>query len=211
MIDDKRYTQLIETKELPIVSFCVFCDKPIYIGEDYFEVEYYGNSSKKHLHKKDLTKGFAHKECALKKQNEVLELKEADKRSNTFYLTLGIVLGFVLMVTLLVIFLLTKAMHVALAIIVPLLIGYAVTSSIFVLMSDNKVGRTYSKLAYKMFRFPINVVHSDSTTFLKILLLVFITPLDYIGLVLITLLSMIISMVYFQFVLLILKNNNHFF
>lgn len=205
MIDDKRYTQLIETKELPIVSFCVFCDKPIYIGEDYVEVEYYGNSSKKHLHKKDLTKGFAHKECALKKQNEVLELKEADKRSNTFYLTLGIVLGFDLMLTLLVIFLLTKAMHVALAIILPLLIGYAVTSSVFVLMGDNKVGRTYLKLAYKMFRFPINVVHSDSTTFLKILLLVFITPLDYIGLVLVTLLSMIISMVYFPIRLINLK------
>lgn len=205
MIDDSRYTKLIETKELPIVSFCVYCDKPIYIGEDYVEVEYYGNSNKKHLHKKDLVHGFAHRHCALEKSEEVHHLKEIDRKSNTFYLTLGIVSGFVLMLTLLVIFLLTKTLHIALAIILPLLIGYAVTSTIFTLMSDNKVGRIYSKIAYKMFHFPINAIESDSTVFLKILLLVFITPFVYIGLVLITLLSLIISIVYFPILIINLK------
>lgn len=92
----KQHDNIIETKEMPIVSFCVFCDKPIYIGEKYKEVESYDSPISKRLHKKDKKTGLAHLHCALEKEKESEELKhkkQDNSKSKQYFLALGVVGG----------------------------------------------------------------------------------------------------------------------
>ena len=201
--DDKE--QLIQTKEMPIVSFCVYCDKPIYVGEEYQEVEYYGNSESKRLCKKDLTKGFAHKHCVKEKEGLVEELKETDKKQRELSLVFAILGGVVLAAILMVIFILSKAMHLALAISIPLVAGYLLTSSIYVLLSHNKFGNFVKKAVAKLAKIPIDAYHLNFFIAIRILVIIAITPLGYVLMIILCLLSMIISMFVFPFLLINFK------
>ena len=93
-MENKEKEQLIETREIPFVSFCAICDKPIYLDEEYEDFVYYDNPNKKRLSKKDLTHGYAHKHCLVEKQKEVEILQGNYKKHQQFILTLAIVVGF---------------------------------------------------------------------------------------------------------------------
>ena len=199
---------IIETKEMPIVSFCVICDKPIYIGEDYKEVEYYDNAISKRLHKRDKKTGLAHLHCALEKEQEVEELKTKsldDKKSKQYFLALGVVLGFVIALALMVILLLTNVMPIVFSIIFPWTLGYALMSFFFVLFSKTKLGEAYKSIALKLILFPKWIYNSDSEVtyypFLKILMYIFLVPLVYLSLLILFVISLPISMVAFPIIL----------
>ena len=195
--------EVIHTREMPVVSFCVYCDKPIYIGEKYKEVEYYGNSKAKKLRKKDLTRGYAHVHCIEEREAQVKQLKETSQKKTS--LVLGIIAGAVVATVLMIVFLVTKAMLVGLAIVIPLLVGYMLTTSFYTLLSSNALERFYKKFSFKIALLPKWIIKSKLHVALKVLMFIFVVPLDYIALIIITLLSMIISMFIFPILLINLK------
>ena len=195
--------EVIHTREMPVVSFCVYCDKPIYIGEKYKEVEYYGNSKAKKLRKKDLNRGYAHVHCIEEREAQVEQLKESSQKKTS--LVIGIITGAVVAIALMIIFLVTKAMIVGLSIVIPLLIGYLITSSIYALFSSNVLERFYKKIALKMALLPKWIIKSKLHVVIKVLMFIFVVPLDFVALIIISLLSMIISMFLFPILLINLK------
>ena len=195
--------KLIHTKELPIVSFCAYCDKPIYIGDEYKEVEYYDSES---TSKKHLVKGYAHLHCAEEKEREVEELKVTEKKKDQKLLAFAVVSGFICALALMLILIFWNATHLAFSIIVPWVIGYALTSEIFVLFSDNPIGQKYQLIGLKLLKTPIWIhsLDSDSSLFVivKIFLYVLLVPMAYLAVVILFLLSLLISMIAFPIILL---------
>ena len=197
--------KLIHTRELPIVSFCAYCDKPIYIGEEYEEVEYYDVGEDKHHHKKHLVKGYAHVHCIKEKEHKVEELKDADKKSHQRLLALSIVIGFVFALALMLILIFANKDHLALDIILPLVSGYALASELLVLFSETTLGEKYRSVSMKLIKSPswIKSLHSESDIFIvvKILMFVILVPLAYLSLVVLFMISLLISMVAFPIVI----------
>ena len=203
MKEDK--SKIIETKELPIIGFCSICEKPIYIGDEYEEIFYYGNSDKKRINKKDIVRGLAHKDCALEKQDEINKLVNKDNKHNQIVLTFSIVSGFIVALTLMLILLFLTKLIVVLSIIIPLSVGYLITSQLYVTFTDNKVGNFYKLIFLKLSQFPLMVNDTNIGLPLKIILWVLGTPFCYLLLALFFVLSMPISMFVFLFLLLYRK------
>ena len=104
--------KIIETKELPIVTICAYCDKPIFVGDEYDEVQYFDDARKKRIDKKKLINGYAHKHCIEKKESEVAALKAKFKKKKQFVLALSIVSSFIISLGLMVLLLfLDKIVH----------------------------------------------------------------------------------------------------
>jgi len=197
--------EIIKTKELPVISFCVICDKPIYIGEEYEDVEYFNDASKDKIHKKHMSHGNAHVHCIKERQIEIEELKEEYKKKKIWWLALAIVLGFALALSLMIILLSLSNLSVVLSIIIPLVAGYALTSDIYILSIDEVVGPIFVKIGKRLAIFPKTFYQSmEEDTgvklFFKIFLLVFLSLLSYIALLILLVLSLIISMFIFPFV-----------
>lgn len=203
MKEDKN--RIIETKELPIIGFCSICEKPIYVGDEYEEIYYYGNSSKKRLNKKDIVRGLAHKQCALEKQSEINNLVNKDNKHKQIVLTFSIVTGFLIALALMLILLFLSRLHVVLSIIIPLSAGYLFTSQLYVTFTDNKVGNFYKSFFLTLIRFPLTINSLDIGLVLKIVLWIIAVPFCYLFLALIFVLSMPISMFVFLFLLLYRK------
>lgn len=197
--------KIIQTKELPIVGFCALCDKPIFVGDDYERIEYYGNSDHKHLHKKDIVHGLAHKSCLEEKKNEEEQLNASSSKHNRLVLFLSILSGLVIAIGLMLIFIFSKAMHLALAIILPFVFSYGICSTIYILFTNNKFGSFIKKIIFKLAILPItiNKLKQEKGWFIviKIVLWIVLVPIAYIVIILISLLSMIISLILFPILL----------
>ena len=204
----RQKDSVIETKEMPIVSFCVFCDKPIYIGEEYKEVEYFDNASNKKFHKKDKKTGLAHLHCALEKEKEIEELKhknQENSKSKQYFLALGVVGGFIIALGLMIILLFANVTHLAFSIIFPWVLGYALMSFFYILFSESKLADIYRNVALKIIFFPkwIHESGSEVTYYIviKILMYIILVPLSYLALLLLFAISLPISMVAFPILL----------
>lgn len=204
----RQKDSVIETKEMPIVSFCVFCDKPIYIGEEYKEVEYFDNASNKKFHKRDKKTGLAHLRCALEKEKEIEELKhknQENSKSKQYFLALGVVGGFIIALGLMIILLFANVTHLAFSIIFPWVLGYALMSFFYILFSKSKLADIYRNVALKIIFFPkwIHESGSEVTYYIviKILMYIILVPLDYLVLLLLFVISLPISMVAFPILL----------
>ena len=210
-MDDSRYhkEQLIETKELPIVAFCVICDKPIYVGQEYEEVEYFDDGGHKRFDKKHLSKGLAHRECAAKMHEQVHEIKKRHVLKQQYVLALAVVIGFAIalatMMTL--IFTLDKSL-LALSIILPWVAGYLITSTIYIYLSHNRLSEFYQKSSMFLFRTPITIFELDLFLFAKILFSILLVPLAYIILVAWVAILLVVSAVAFPFLIIKLTKKN---
>ena len=198
--------EIIKTKELPVISFCVICDKPIYIGEEYEDIKYFDDASKDRINKKHMTHGNAHVHCIREREIEIAELKEEHKKKKNLWLAIAIVVGFAVALSLLIILLTLNKLPIALSIIIPLVTGYALTSDTYILAIDEVVGPRFVRLGKRLMLFPKTFYQGmDEDTgfilFLKILALIFLTILDYIALLILVVLSMIISIFVFPFVI----------
>ena len=198
--------EIIKTKELPVISFCVICDKPIYIGEEYEDIEYYDDASKDKINKKHMSHGNAHVHCIKEKEIEIAELKEEHKKKKNLWLALSIVAGFTVALSLMLILLFLSKLPIYLSIIIPLVSGYALMSDIYILSIDEVVGPIFVKVGKYLALFPKSFYQSmDDDTgvilFLKIVLLVLLSILDYIALLILIVLSTIISIFVFPFVI----------
>ena len=198
----KDKAEIIETKELPIVSFCAYCEKPIYVGDEYVNVKFFDDVRKKSINKKHMISGYAHKHCALEKECEVEVLREKSRISHQYVLAFSIVAGFLYALALMLILLLGVKPHLAISIIVPWVTGYAITSGIYVLSDDKKFSKLYQKIGIYLLKLPITIWNSSYNELkwyivLKVLMLIVLVPLAYVSLIVITLLSMIISMIIF--------------
>ena len=204
----KQHDNIIETKEMPIVSFCVFCDKPIYIGEEYKEVEYYDSPISKRLHKKDKKTGLAHLHCALEKEKEIEEHKHKNQGNNKrkqYFLALGVVGGFIIALGLMIILLFANVTHLAFSIIFPWVLGYMLMSFFYILFSESRLAEIYRNVALKIIFFPkwIHESGSEVTYYIviKILMYIILVPLDYLVLLVLFVISLPISMVAFPILL----------
>lgn len=204
----RQKDSVIETKEMPIVSFCVFCDKPIYIGEEYKEVEYFDNASNKKFHKKDKKTGLAHLHCALEKEKEIEELKhknQENSKSKQYFLALGVVGGFIIALGLMIILLFANVIHLAFSIIFPWVLGYALMSFFYILFSESKLADIYRNVALKLIFFPKWIYNSGAEMtyyiVIKILMYIILVPLDYLVLLLLFVISLPISMIAFPILL----------
>lgn len=202
----KKHDNIIETKEVPIVSFCVFCDKPIYIGEEYKEVEYYDSPIFKRLHKKDKKTGLAHLHCALEKEIEELKHKnQGNNKRKQYFLALGVVGGFIIALGLMIILLFANVTHLAFSIIFPWVLGYALMSFFYILFSESRLAEIYRNVALKLILFPNWIYNSGAEMtyyiVIKILMYIILVPLDYLVLLLLFVISLPISMVAFPILL----------
>lgn len=204
----RQKDSVIETKEMPIVSFCVFCDKPIYIGEEYKEVEYFDNASNKKFHKKDKKTGLAHLHCALEKEKEIEELKhknQENSKSKQYFLALGVVGGFIIALGLMIILLFANVTHLAFSIIFPWVLGYALMSFFYILFSESRLAEIYRNVALKIISFPkwIHESGSEVTYYIviKILMYIILVPLSYLVLLVLFVISLPISMAAFPILL----------
>lgn len=196
---------IIETRELPIHSFCVICDKPIYLDEEYEEVTYFDNPSKKRINKKQMVTGYAHKSCAIEKRRELEELKAKVKKQNRLALIISIISGAVVALLTMIIWLMAKPSNVALAIVIPWIIGYVITSELFVILSDNELGGLYIRLFLKIIKLPIRFWGIESEQkwlmVLKIILLILLVPFGLSILGILIAISMLISIIAFPVIL----------
>ena len=204
MNDDNE--KVIDTKELPIVGFCVLCDKPIFIGDEYERVEYYGNVDSKRLRKKDLMNGLAHKHCLEEKNAEIETLHTTDRKHNLKVLILSIITGFIIALSLMLIFIFSKAIHLALAIIIPVVIGYSICSLLYVLFNNNRLGIFVRKSILKLCKMPIIICElfqkkMGGFLVIKIFLWILLVPLSYLLILVLILLSSIISLILFPIIL----------
>ena len=198
--------EIIKTKELPVVSFCVICDKPIYVGEEYEDIEYFDDASKDRINKKHMSHGNAHVHCIKEKENEIAELKEEHKKKKTLWFALSFVVGFAIALSLMLILIFLSKLPLYLSIIIPLVIGYAVMSEIYILSIDEVVGPFFLKFFKSLLIFPKTFYQKmDDDTgailFFKIVSLVLLSILDYIALLILFVLSLIISIFVFPFVI----------
>lgn len=198
--------EIIKTKELPVVSFCVICDKPIYVGEEYEDIEYFDDASKNRINKKHMSHGNAHVHCIKEKEHEIAELKEEHKKKKTLWFALSLVVGFAIALSLMLILIFLSKLPLYLSIIIPLVSGYALMSEIYILSIDEVVGTFFLKFFKSLLVFPKTFYQKmDDDTgvilFFKIVLLVFLSILDYIALLILFVLSLIISIFVFPFVI----------
>ena len=199
---EDKDSKIIETKELPIVSFCAYCDKPIFVGEEYVDVEFFDDTSKKRFNKKKLTHGYAHKHCAEEKEKEVALLKEQHKKKTQVVLAASIVSGFVFAIALMLILIFATDLHLAISVIIPWLIGYLVVAHSYILVVDE----TFGSFCLRLFKFlvfvPVKIYRSPSDdsviySILKIVLIIILTPLAYLSLIIIAILLSLVSAVLF--------------
>ena len=185
-IDDSRYhkEELIKTRELPIISFCVVCDKPIYIGDEYEEIEYFDDGGHKKFDKKHLSKGFAHKHCADQMHEQVHQLRHKHLLKSQYVLALSLVIGFAFALALMMILIFTVDRSLlALSIILPWVIGYFVFSTVYIYLSNSRLGELFRNSSMFLIKSPINTYTLDFPIPVVVLLLIILVPLAYVALI----------------------------
>lgn len=189
-----------------VVAFCAYCDKPIYVDEEYREVSYFDDASKKRYNKKKLNVGYAHVHCIEEKEAAVEEIKSSYRRKQQLALAISIVSGFISLVALLLILIFATKLHIALKIVLPLGIGYVITSSLYLFLSENRISEIYKKVVSYLGFVPIKIYASslDSLAWyivLKILMLIILVPLAYFSIILLSAIFTAISPFLFPFII----------